>query len=491
MDDLLFRRGYFEDSDFLDDSGEYMNSFDFVEYEGDGYGYYQSEEGVYIEYPEDDVYYDYQEEEEDYYYEYPEEYEYPEGYQGIETYSYPGGHYDYFEGYEGIGSDQTEGLTEALRMALHEDYENASPEELEDALTEMVDMLSPAEGFNFRKALGTILPIAGAAVGTYLGGPLGASMGSQLGGAAGKALSGKKKRGTVKKPPKGTAAAKKPSKQVAKQTAATQKSSKNVQNGSAAAAQLLQLTQNSDVLKSLLALALGSYGKQSIKVGEEGPDVSLGAYMNLLNKLVGQALQDADELLRETEQTHDYLLDSEGEYWVDPTVPEERANALYETIVTRENQELVGHYQPLRGGWGDYFPFSAGTDLLVEYEVDWLPDPDLGKAIVVTRSRDVLKLTLYIEPWPSFNIPRTNATIEFQYFGEGRGNRAVAIVNGQRFSNDDVNIRSWGAGREISLSINILGLLVHRITVLRDKSGAAKINFSAGSKDHVLVLTPA
>ncbi|MGH3804349.1 MAG: hypothetical protein ACRDTD_30275, partial [Pseudonocardiaceae bacterium] len=42
---------------------------------------------------------------------------------------------------------------EVLREALHEDYADALPEELEAALGNILDSMSPAESFNFAKAL--------------------------------------------------------------------------------------------------------------------------------------------------------------------------------------------------------------------------------------------------------------------------------------------------------------------------------------------------
>ena len=88
-------------------------------------------------------------------------------------------------------------------------YADVDPEDMEDALAEVLDSMSPAEAFNFAKAMRTIgrsasqivtdptfskiartaLPIAGGAVGTLIGGPAGTALGSKLGSAAGGAMS--------------------------------------------------------------------------------------------------------------------------------------------------------------------------------------------------------------------------------------------------------------------------------------------------------------
>lgn len=260
-------------------------------------------------------------------------------------------YYESSEDYElGILGDSAE-LAEGLREVMHEDYWDAPHEEMEEALFNILDTMTPAEGFNFKKALSqvlgkpiaskyakAILPAAGTAVGTIYGGPAGAAVGAKLGSAAGQAFSGGRKskaRPRRKKTPKPSA-----------------------KGGSAAAAQLLQLTQKPDMLKSLLALSLGANGQKSVKVGSSGPSVPVGGFMNLLSILAGQAAADADEILRENDESTAYLRDSEGELIFDPANPSDRAEALYETLDNAENEELVEAMEE-DYGWGGLDDFEA------------------------------------------------------------------------------------------------------------------------------------
>jgi hypothetical protein len=230
-------------------------------------------------------------------------------------------------------------LGEVLREALREDYTDAPPEEMEDTLSNVFELMTPAESFNFTKALRQVetgaaqaladpavgqfataaLPLAGAAVGTAYGGPAGTAIGSGLGGAAAKALSGAKPA-----PPTRPGAPAMPSLPTSPVAA-----------GSSAAAKGLILTQQPDVLKSLLALSLGEHGRKSVG------GVPVGAVMNLLSTIFGQAAADADELLYADEATNRYLLESQGQYQPDPAAPADRADALYAALLDAENEDLT------------------------------------------------------------------------------------------------------------------------------------------------------
>lgn len=204
-------------------------------------------------------------------------------------------------------------LSEVLRDVLHEDYAGAPPEDLDEALYNMLEPLSPAESFNLTKALSQIekgatqalagpvaqqgLPILGGAAGTFFGGPAGTALGSGLGTAAAKALT------------------------------PTKKPTKPAPGSSVAAAQGLLLTQNKDVLQHLLAAALGQQGRQSIN------GVPVGAALNMLSTIFGQAAADADELMYSS-------ADDEDEPRTDPASPVDRAQALYEAFVDAENAYL-------------------------------------------------------------------------------------------------------------------------------------------------------
>jgi hypothetical protein len=230
-------------------------------------------------------------------------------------------------------------LVETLREVLHEDYWDASPKEIEQVLFNTLEAMTPAEGFNLVNTLGqinkagqkvlqdptvgqiagTALPLAGATIGGVYGGPSGALVGGQLGQAAGQAFTGGRKQ-TTAPANAGMASAK---------------------GGSAAAAQLLQLTQNPELLMSLLALALGEQGRKSIKVGKRGPSVPVSEIVGLLGSLGQQAAADADELIRESNDAFAYLRDSEGHFRVDPVVPADRNQLLYEALIGSENQRLA------------------------------------------------------------------------------------------------------------------------------------------------------
>jgi hypothetical protein len=235
-------------------------------------------------------------------------------------------------------------LGEVLRGALLEDYEDALPEELDEALLNIFETLTPAESFNVGKALsqiekgaaqaladptvgqiaGTALPIAGAAAGTYFGGPAGTAVGASLGSAAAKALptSGKARPATAKKLGSSLAPGQRPP------------AKPPVVGGSDAATRALVLTQDPTALLSLVALALGEHGRKSVN------GVPVGAVMNLLSTVFGQAAADADELLYSSEETPAYLLDAEGYPSVDPAAPAERAQALYAALLGAENESL-------------------------------------------------------------------------------------------------------------------------------------------------------
>lgn len=237
-------------------------------------------------------------------------------------------------------------LGEVLLEALHEDYAGALPEELDAALDNIFDSMSPAESFNIGKALRqigkgasqavadplvgqvvrTALPIAGGAVGTLVGGPAGTAVGGALGSAAAKAL-----------PSTARASAPRTAARMASSPPPTMSPAARapVSAGSAAAAQGLALTQHPDVLKSLLALALGGQGRQAIN------GVPVGAVMNMLSSVFGRAAEDADELRYGGDESSGYLHDSEAHPDIDPAAPADRARALYARLIGSENRRLA------------------------------------------------------------------------------------------------------------------------------------------------------
>jgi hypothetical protein len=231
-------------------------------------------------------------------------------------------------------------LGDVFREALSEDYADAPPEEMEAALDNVFELMTPAEAFNFSKALRqvekgasqvladpqvgqiatTALPLAGATVGTAFGGPAGTAIGSGLGGAAAKALSGSKPTPAAR--PRSTPPPPTPTSPIAA--------------GSPAAAKGLILTQQPEVLRSLLALALGEHGRRSVD------GVPVGTVMNLLSTVFGQAAAEADELMYSGEIAPSYLPDGDGAYPADAAAPADRADALYTRLLDDENEDLGG-----------------------------------------------------------------------------------------------------------------------------------------------------
>jgi hypothetical protein len=234
---------------------------------------------------------------------------------------------------------------------------------MEDALANVLDSLSPAEAFNFSSALDrigkgssrlisdpafasvahTALPVLGGAAGTLIGGPAGTALGGKLGSLAASALP------TPPRPAPVTArpAAAAPSPGIP--ASATQPvvaapapsaaaitlpgvppqpgSASPAAGGSAAAAQGLVLTQQPDVLQSLLATALGQHGRQTVS------GVPVAQVLGLLSQVFGKAAADADELMYHGQQSDsaESVLDAPG----DP------ADLLYDDLLGADNLELA------------------------------------------------------------------------------------------------------------------------------------------------------
>lgn len=244
-----------------------------------------------------------------------------------------------------------EELADVLRSTLCEEYADASDEELGDALENVLDSMSAAEAFNFGSALRqignsagklasdpafaqivrTAAPVAGGALGTFLGGPLGAAVGTQLGNLAVRALppapGGPPPRPAAPPPAAPAAAASSaaaaapepplagpplagplpgvppssalpvPARRPGDLTAPPDISpvplggTSPVAGGSAAAAQGLVLSQQPDILRGLLATALGRPGRREVS------GVPVAQLLTLFSQVIGQAAADADELM--------------------------------------------------------------------------------------------------------------------------------------------------------------------------------------------------
>jgi hypothetical protein len=134
-------------------------------------------------------------------------------------------------------------------------------------------------------------------------------------------------------------------------------------DGSVAAAKLLYLAQNPAFLSSLIGLALGSNGQQTVPVGPGNVSVPAGAFMNLAANLVGQVAQDADDLAGDAADLGDaYLRDGEGCLTCDPATPRQRADALLQLLQGEDESfsALVGLPEE-EPDW-EYGPESWGDD---------------------------------------------------------------------------------------------------------------------------------
>lgn len=191
-------------------------------------------------------------------------------------------------------------MIEGFRAAFGEEYGGYPDEIYESVLADLAETMSLAEWGFFKKAIKTIskgaksalknplvrkivkkgAPVVGGAVGTFFGGPVGTAIGAKLGHAAAGALGGRQ-----------------PAAQVARQTRRLPRGA--VRGGSVAAKQALMLTQQPQVLQSLLGLALGQPGKRTVG------GVPASQVMGLLSKVFNDAASDADEL--------EYIERAEGE----------------------------------------------------------------------------------------------------------------------------------------------------------------------------------
>jgi hypothetical protein len=202
------------------------------------------------------------------------------------------------------GTLSTGELADVFRSSLREEYADASDAEMGDALENVLDSMSAAEAFNFGSALSqigksasslvrdptfqqivrTAAPIAGRVAGAYFG-PAGSALGGELGNLAAQALPAPAAPPTPAAPP----APQRPAVPGPAPSAPAPASS--VAGGSAAAAQGLVLTQQPEVLRSLLATALGQQGRQQVS------GIPVGQILRMFGQVMEQAAADADELM--------------------------------------------------------------------------------------------------------------------------------------------------------------------------------------------------
>jgi hypothetical protein len=299
----------------------------------------------------------------------------------------------------------SEDVADVLRSALRDDYADASDEEISDALENVLDSMSAAEGFSFGSALRqignsagklasdpafaqivrTAAPIAGGALGTFIGGPLGTAVGTQLGNLAVKALppvpGAARPPAPAAAPPAPAAAPPVPAAAppvpapaaalpapapvvppvpAAPVPAAAAVSppevpsaalppavrgpgavtappdlppapagrASSVAGGSAAAAQGLVLSQQPDILRGLLAAALGQHGRQQVS------GVPIAQLLTLFSQVIGQAAADADELMYLEQQP-------DAAESVVEDAPTGSIRSLYADLLGADNLEFV------------------------------------------------------------------------------------------------------------------------------------------------------
>jgi hypothetical protein len=273
-------------------------------------------------------------------------------------------------------------LVNALRNALHEDYADAPDEDVEQILIDMLDTMGPAEAFNFSSAISSIgrsassllsdptvasiartaLPVAGGTLGTAIGGPLGAAVGSRLGGLAAGGISTRTP--TTPRPmtpttvpvvpapvavptvapfqPAAPAAPAAAAPAVVAEPAAPAvpavvaaspaPATAPVAAGSDAAKKALVLIRQRQIPQSLLATAIGQYGRQQVA------GVPVAQVLGTLSQLLGEAAADADELAYLSRITGDAGSESDIE------------GDLYEVLLDADDLELADAYYQ---GWDE------------------------------------------------------------------------------------------------------------------------------------------
>jgi hypothetical protein len=89
------------------------------------------------------------------------------------------------------------------------------------------------------------------------------------------------------------------------------------------------LTQQPDVLKSLLPLAMGQHGKKSVN------GIPVPAIMGMLSSVFQQAAADADELVYVAGEDRDSISEALSDW------PAGSGRSLYPVFIDAENYELA------------------------------------------------------------------------------------------------------------------------------------------------------
>lgn len=247
--------------------------------------------------------------------------------------------------------------SEAIEQILRQTFgEQVDPEDIEGLFGDIGNFVSGAAKSITKtvttqvapavtKALPTVLPVAGTVLGTAFGGPLGGALGGALGSAAGSAIGGRSSGGSSNVAgsvipaiagiaggafggPVGSAVG-----QMAAGGLSGGRMSSTSTMGSPSATALLQILPQ--ILPAIQAMAMGQTGRSTLPIANR--QVAVSDIGKLVSLLANQAAEEFTALNASNgEATPDYLLNANGEFWVDPAVPEQRAAAVLHLM----NQEL-------------------------------------------------------------------------------------------------------------------------------------------------------
>ncbi|WP_227370556.1 hypothetical protein [Halomonas sp. M20] len=220
-------------------------------------------------------------------------------------------------------------------------YRGMEDDQVDEALSEALDEMTPEEIEGFFSSLGRvakglgrtlvraapkILPVVGGAVGTVVGGPMGTAVGSQLGGIAGGLVGRATQGGSRRRPRRRTstpARTARVSRRIRRRGPGRRPRRRSASDN--AAAQLLSLIQNPSFLRSLTARLLGDSQASTVHVGEAAVAAPFGAFMNALEMLATEAATEAHS---GGTGIPEYLLDETGEAVVDVGDDQARAEHL-------------------------------------------------------------------------------------------------------------------------------------------------------------------
>lgn len=238
-----------------------------------------------------------------------------------------------------------------LKDNLGEEFQHMSEAEFESLIMEVTADMNPEEveafvdsmgeifGWIKRKVskaakwvgknLGKVGAVAGGAIGSIIAPGVGTKIGAMLGGQLGK-LVGKKSLSALKR-------------SIKRSRRFIKKRIRNIPKGrrrgnNTSTKQLMALVKNPQFLKSLIAKIMGSKG-EAVQLDIEGTSKSIPfeAFMQTISYLALQAIEENREDSF-GESIPDYLIDSDGQYMIDPSSESERAAHLL-ALLSEDFQE--------------------------------------------------------------------------------------------------------------------------------------------------------